>query len=263
MSRSVAYYKSQKKDQRPIEDALMLKAEDHPAEGFWKAFRRLKAEGVSWNHKPAHKAYVRLGLPLRRKKKRRLPTRVKQALAVPDSLNDTWSMDFMHDKLENGKTVRCFNVLDDGNRECLHIEIDHSLKSGRVIWVLNHLIARRVKPNRIRMDNGPEFIAQMLRDWSRAHEIEFIYIQPGCPTQNAYVERFNGSYRRGVLDAHIFETLEQVRIISEMWTHDYNHCRPHDSLKNLPPVKYGAQLTSVASHRSESIKSEKEENIII
>jgi len=256
----VAYYRSQKKDQMHIEVALLLKAHDHPAEGFWKAFRRLKAEGVPWNHKPAHKAYVRLGLPLRRKKKRRLPARVKQPLVVPDVLNDTWSMDFMHDKLENGKNVRCFNVLDDGNRECIHVEIDHSLKSGRVIWVLNHLIARREKPKRIRMDNGPEFIAHMLRDWSQAHEIEFLYIQPGCPTQNAYVERFNGSYRRGVLNAHIFETLEQVRAISEVWTHDYNHDRPHDSLKNLPPIRYGAQLTSGASPRSELNEDKKEES---
>lgn len=166
----------------------------------------------------------------------------------------------MHDRLENGKSVRCFNVLDDGNRECLHVEIDYSLKSGRVIWVLNHLIAQRAKPKRIRMDNGPEFIANMIRNWSQAHEIEFIYTQPGCPTQNAYVERFNGSYRRGVLDAHIFETLEQVRVITEEWTHDYNHNRPHDSLNNLPPVEYGAKLISGASPRYESKKDEKKEN---
>jgi putative transposase len=133
----------------------------------------------------------------------------------------------------------------------VHVEIDHSWKSGRVIGVLSDLIARREKPKRIRMDNGPAFIAHMIRDWSQAHKIEFVYIQPGCPTQNAYVERFNGSYRRGALDAHIFETLEQARVVADVWTHDYNHDRLHDSLNNLPPIKFGAQPTIGASPNSE------------
>jgi len=260
LSRSVVYYKASEKDYTEIEDALLSKAEEHPSEGFWKAHKRLKAEGVPWNHKPAHKAYVRLGLPLRRKKKRRLPQRAKLSLEAPKSLNHTWSIDFMEDRLENGKKVRCFNVLDDGNRECLHVEIDQSLKSGRIVWVLNHLISRRSKPKRIRMDNGPEFIAKMTSDWSKAHEIEFLYTQPGCPTQNAYVERFNGSYRRGVLNAYIFETLGQVREISETWLHDYNHVRPHDSLGDIAPVAYGAQLLPKAS-LGKKLKEENEVEI--
>jgi putative transposase len=104
------------------------------------------------------------------------------------------------------------------------------------------------------MDNAPEFIAGMLSDWSSAHEIESIFIQSGCPTQNAYVERLNGCYRRSVLDAHFFERLNQVRAISETWVHYNNNVRPHDSPKNLPPVVFGAQLTSVASPRSDPKK---------
>jgi putative transposase len=163
------------------------------------------------------RVYKQLKLSMRRKVKKRLPSRVKVPLVVPEHYNDTWSMDFMSDTLSNKTKFRTFNVIDDYNREALFIEVDYSLKLLRVISVLNHLINKAGKPKRIRMDNGSEFIANKMREWSDLNGIEFIYIQPGKPMQNGYIERFNRTYRTHVLDAYIFDSIDGVRMESELF----------------------------------------------
>jgi putative transposase len=188
-----------------------------------------------WNHKRVYNVYTRLGLNIRRRAKKRLPARVKQALFQPDGINQVWSIDFMSDSLWDGRSYRLLNVMDDYNREVLSIEADTSLPTLRVIRVLKRLKEYRGLPQMIRVDNGPEFISAKLDMWCKEHKVQLVFIQPGKPTQNAYVERCNGNIRKELLSAYVFKSLDEVRKMTEDWRNDYNQNRPHAALNYRTP----------------------------
>jgi len=225
----------------PIAQELRQLAHRQPRWGCGKMSDYLRNQGHSWNHKRIRRVYRTLALHLKRKPKKRLPARTAQALGVPGQANQTWSLDFMSDALSNGRTFRTLNVIDDFNREALWIEVDTSLPAERVVRVLERLLPERTIPKRIRMDNGPELISQRLESWAKEKHIDLLHIQPGKPAQNAYIERFNRTYREDVLDAFLFEDLEEVRHITERWLEDYNTLRPHEALKGLSPRQFALQ----------------------
>lgn len=241
-----ASYYRQPKDWRiadaAVIDALNEQLKKSPRAGFWKCFRRVRRAGYLINHKRLYRVYCQMGLNLRRRAKKVLPKRVAQPLLVEMVPNKQWAMDFMHDTLYCGKRFRTLNVIDEGTRECLAVEIDTSLPAARVVRVLERLKQERGLPCQIRVDNGPELVAAEFFDWCESQGIEVVYIQPGKPQQNGFVERFNGTFRREFLDAYLFETLGQVRDMAWFWMLDYNDERPHESLGDLPPAIFRKQL---------------------
>jgi putative transposase len=221
--------------------ALQRVLEKSPRAGFWKCYRRIRRHHP-WNHKRVHRVYCALKLNLPRRSKRRVPARLRQPLVAPQALNEVWALDFMSDALYGGRKLRTLNVIDEGNREALAIEVAISIPSVRVIRVLEELIAVHGKPVAFRLDNGPELTSELFLAWCQERDIELRYIQPGKPDQNAFIERFNRSYRQDVLDAYVFGTIEEVRAVTEEWLEDYNDERPHDSLGGSPPRLFMPRL---------------------
>lgn len=199
---------------------------------------RLRKQGKSWNHKKVYRVYKLIHYEKRSHLRRRLPARVKRPLVTPKGPNYTWSLDFVSDQLECNRKFRVLNILDDFGRKAIAQEVSMSTPAGRVIQLLEKTTWIHGKPQSIRCDNGPEFISLKFRQWCQVNNIEIKYTQPGQPTQNSYIERFNGSYRRAVLDAYLFRSIGEVKNITEAWMNDYNNNRPHLALGNLTPNEF-------------------------
>lgn len=193
-------------------------------------------KGFGWNHKRVYRIYRELELNLRIKPRKRIVRDKPEPLAVPDTINTCWSMDFMHDQLENGRSYRLFNVIDDFNREGLTIEADFSLPAIRVIRALDQVIEWRGKPKQIRCDNGPEYISGLLATWAENNGIELAFIQPGNPQQNAYIERYNRTVRYDWLGQYLFESIEDVQSYATQWLWTYNNERPNMGLGGITPA---------------------------
>lgn len=219
-----------------IADWLLRLTYSNRCWGFGLCFLYLRnVKGYRWNHKRVYRIYRELELNLRIKPKRRLIRNRPDSLAEPRQVNTVWSIDFMHDRLGNGKTFRAFNVMDDYNREGLGIEVDTSLPAERIVRSLSNIIYWRGKPKAIRCDNGSEMISSVFQNWAKQHNIQLLFIQPGKPTQNAYVERFNRTVRHEWLDEHIFESIEHAQQTATRWLWRYNNERPHMALGGITP----------------------------
>lgn len=226
-----------------IADWLLRLTHNQRNWGFGLCYLYLRnVKGFGWNHKRVYRIYRELELNLRIKPKKRLVRDKPNTLAVPTTINETWSMDFMHDQLGDGRSYRLFNIIDDCNREGLAIEVDLSLPAERVVRTLNQLIEWRGKPRQIRCDNGPEYISAKLAQWSESNDVELLFIQPGKPQQNAYIERYNRTVRYDWLSHYIFDSIAEAQDYATKWLWTYNHERPNMALGGYTPKQRLAQI---------------------
>lgn len=198
----------------------------------------LKREGLVKNHKRTERIYREEGLKVRTKKRRKLPCHLRVEMPAPTGINQRWSMDFVSDQLWQGRRFRIFAVVDDYSRECLAWEVDTSLGGARVTRVLDRIVSQRGRPDFVRSDNGPEFTGQALDEWAYRNKVRLDFIDPGKPTQNAFVESFNSILRRECLNEHWFTSLAEARELIEAWRQEYNRERPHGSLDDLTPLEF-------------------------
>jgi putative transposase len=219
--------------------------------GFWKCYDRLRQMGKRWNHKRVYRVYCQLRLNQKRRAKRRLVQRPRQPLLVTAVINAVWALDFMHDRLYSGRAFRTLNVIDEADRGGLGIDIATSIPASRLIRFMEQLIEIHGRPLAIRCDNGSELTSHDFTEWCQIKGIEIRFIQPGKPDQNAFIERFNRTYREEVLTPYLFDSIEDVRQITDEWLERYNEIRPHDALGSLPPARYRERLLATQSSTSE------------
>ncbi|MBF0571491.1 MAG: IS3 family transposase, partial [Candidatus Omnitrophica bacterium] len=184
-----------------------------------------------------------LKVPQKQPKRRRLWLNDGSCVRLrPRYKNHVWSYDFVMDRTHNGRPIRMLNIIDEFTRECLVIEVDRRLNSANVIEVLSRLFVERGTPQYLRSDNGPEFIARRVRFWLKRQGVNTLFIEPGSPWENGYIESFNGKLRNELLNREIFDTLYESQVLIERWRVEYNTIRPHSSLGYRPPAPETIQL---------------------
>lgn len=209
--------------------------------GYRRIHDLLRREGVQANHKRVYRLYSEAGLSVMKRRRRKLVMLDRQILQQSAGPNETWSMDFVMDTLANGRRIKCLTVVDDFTRECLDIAVDFGISGEYVSRVLDQIGQFRGLPKAIRTDQGPEFTSRALDRWAYAQRVDLKLIAAGKPTQNAYIESFNGKFRDECLNDHYFNNLAHARAIIGEWRRDYNEARPHSSIGRIPPAEFAAR----------------------
>lgn len=234
-------YKSVKTEDKDLREKIVNLAHKYNRYGYRRIFETLKNDGVKSNHKKVYRIYTEENLAVRRKKGK-LRIKRMSTLILATLPNELWTMDFVSDSLADGRKLRTLNILDIVTREVLSIEVDFSLPSKRVIRSLDRLIETRGAPKSIRIDNGSEFTSKIFVEWAKTNNIELIYIQPGKPIQNCFIESFNGKFRDECLNENLFTSLNHAKELIEKWRVYYNTERIHSSLNYMTPQSYAKQF---------------------
>jgi putative transposase len=238
-------YQSRRSDEQ-LRDRLVALAGEKPRYGYRRLQVLVEREGEQVNHKRLYRVYRAAGLCLRRKKRKHC-VRTGLPLTQTTAANQEWALDFAHDVIAAGRTIRVLSIVDTYTRECLALEVDTGFASRRVTRVLDEVIARRGRPTAIRCDNGPELTSRHFLAWSVERQIELRHIQPGKPTQNAHVESFHGRLREECLRLSWFTNLFDARHKVLAWKNEYNDERPHSSLGYKTPTEF-ARLSKAQSY---------------
>jgi len=230
--------------------ALRRLAQKHPRYGYRFITAKLRQDGWCVNKKRVQRLWQKEGLqvPYRRKIKRSRG-RSENACFVKKAafINHVWTVDFIQDQTQDGRTLKFLTVLDEYSRESPAIEVGRSIRAKEVIGVLEELFTIRGVPRFIRSDNGPEFIAQAIRQWLGQRGVGPLYIEPGSPWENGYAESFHGRFRDEFLDRELFSSVREAKVLAEQWRLDYNHHRPHSRLGYKTPARFAAECIASAS----------------
>lgn len=238
-ARRSLYYRRKPK----VHDAILVArtqelAQERPRFGWRRLIIMARRDLAGVGESRFRRIYRELGLQVRPRKKRKVRYVRGNGIAAVARPDERWSIDFMHDRLANGRSIRTMNVVDDFTRECLAIEVAFSFGSYDVIRCFEAIAGERAKPQAIRFDNGPEFTSRAMLHWAASSSIDLQFIQPGKPTQNAQVESLNGRIRDELLNAHVFLDIEDARLRADQWKQDYNEIRPHSSLGYRTPSEF-------------------------
>ncbi len=240
VSRTGYRYVARPSDDDALRARLLELATRHSSYGYLFLHRLLRTEGLVKNKKRTYRIYTEQGLQVRTKKRKQLK-RPRMPMVVPTARDQRWSMDFVSDQLSNGRRFRVLNVIDDFSREMVGQLTDVSISGRQVTRFLNQLIDQRGRPDQIVCDNGPEFTCKAMFFWQKESRVKLAFIQPGKPTQNAFIESLNGKFRNECLNLHWFRSIDDAGQEITHWREHYNTVRPHSSLNYMTPVAFANQ----------------------
>lgn len=247
MSASVLRYQRRDDGNGPLRERIVAMAHRHRRHGYRMIHLRLRQEGWPVNLKRVRRLYREERLMVQRRKRKKVALWERQPLIRPSRANEVWSMDFVFDRLADGRSLKCLTVVDDCTQESVTITPDTSISGAYVTRILDRIKLERGLPGVIRADNGAEFCGRAMAVWAHENGVVLRFIEPGKPNQNAYVESFNGRLRDECLNEHWFTSLAHARAVIEDWRQDYNEQRPKKHLGGLPPAVYAARLNSLAN----------------
>jgi len=245
VDRAMIRYRSVRPDDRALRDRLRGLAQERRRFGYRRLFILLRRDGEPSGITRIYRLYREEGLAVRKRRTRRKAIGTRAPILVEAKPNARWSLDFVHDQLDNGRRFRVLNIVDDVTRECLASVPDTSISGVRVVRELTALVARRGKPEMIVSDNGTELTSNAVLKWAQDHCMQWHYIAPGRPMQNGFVESFNGRMRDELLNETVFTSMAQARAVIAAWSADYNTARPHSALGYQTPAAHAAKLKAM------------------